>query len=366
MKVLLSYATNKQQRNNTDLMRVIMGTAGLSLRSANFFNTKTIETDEPIRPDNLDIQLTTLKDILDRAVAKHFIYFRIPKASGGTRNIEAPECEYKQQLQDITELITKGLRVLPHDSAYAYTRGRSAKDALILHQEQKARWFLKIDLKDFFPSITEDLLLQVLPTIFPFNYFNQELLASLCNVAVNKDGVLPQGSPLSPLLSNIIMVKFDKVLSSKLTWFKRNKYTYTRYADDLLISCPYKFKYSDVVECIRDTLLECELPFRINGRKTRYQSFSGSNWNLGLMYNNKRNITIGSKKKKEYAFLLDLFLMTAGTQGQWCREETQSIAGKLSYLKNIEPTYYRKLINKYEKKHGKIYTQVIKDILSTK
>jgi len=340
-----------------------MGDAGFSLRSKNFFTINTIELVQARVPEDFIEQVTALNDILRRDVEKKFRYFRIPKSSGGTRQIEAPEDDYKLQLRDITDLIVNGLKCLPHNACYAYTRGRCVKDAMVYHQENKARWFLKMDIKDFFPSITKEVITTLLPRVFPFNHMDNNTLSELAEVAVNHEGVLPQGSPLSPLLSNLLMVEFDHQLTIKLQYLNRDKYYYTRYADDILISSPYTFRFSELVEAVNETLKVCDLPLKVNNRKTRYQSFSGSNWNLGLMYNNQRNITIGNKKKKEYGFLLDLFLKTFGTSEQWAYTDTTSLVGKLSYLKNIEPMYYKRMIKKYEVKYNKNYQHAVKVVL---
>ena len=359
----LSFAKSKPLINNSDLLRSIMGEAGFALRSNNFFNIETLIIDEPRLPPNFYGHINALKHLLDQDIEKKFIYFRIPKASSGFRQIEAPEEEYKTQLRDITDVLTKKFKLLPHNASYAYTRGRSAKDALIFHQENKARWFLKMDLKDFFTSISKEYLIEKLPNIFPFNFLDSDTICRLAEVAVNNDGVLPQGSPLSPLLSNLMMVEFDNTLSHTLKRFERDTYYYTRYADDLLISSPYDFKYEPLVKLVEDIIQLQGSPFKVNKSKTRYQSFSGSNWNLGLMYNNKRNITIGSKKKKEYSFLLDLFLRTFNTSEQWEAAETMSLVGKLGYLQNIEPRYFEKMLRKYETKYSKDYLSAIKIVL---
>lgn len=351
--VYLTYAAPYQQHAADLYVSLYRQDRTRAMHSKNYFLTKTMTTDEPeIKPYIME-QRDLLRDtILSNLPAKSFTTFRIPKHSGGTRVIEAPEDAYKYKLREITDLLQDGLKLLPHNSSYAYTRGRSAKDAIIVHQENKSRWFLKVDLSNFFGTTTDTVLLNKLSEVYPLNFLDSATLQTLVNYSLNGDGVLPQGSPLSPLLTNLIMIGFDYELSRSLRWFNRQIYTYTRYADDLLISCKYDFDPLPVIQLIRDTLAKQNLPYKLNEDKTRYQSFSGRNWNLGLMYNKDYQITIGTKKKKEYAFLLDCFIVDFKCGRIWSTSETSELIGKLGYLKGIEPIYYDKMIRRYERKHS--------------
>jgi retron-type reverse transcriptase len=324
--------------------------------SKNFFKMRTFSVTHP-RPADL----SWLINKLNKNFTKEYIQFRIPKASGGTRLIEAPAEELKTLQKEITDILQNGYKILPHNAAYAYTRGRCAYDALVTHQRSKARWFLKIDIKDFFPSITAEVLKDKLPQIYPLNWLDESSLDKLIDIATNEHNVLPQGSPLSPLLSNLIMVGFDLALSSKLRRFEFQSYTYTRYADDMLISCPYTFEYNKIVEVIEELFTEFNLPFTISKHKLRYASSAGRNWNLGLMYNKDLKITVGTKRKKELHSLLNSFVV----EYPWDIQPTQELIGKLGYLKNVEPDYYNTLINKYETKYNVNIASMFKEILNS-
>ena len=77
------------------------------------------------------------------------------KRTGGFRTIDAPNDELKTFMREISRTIIRDFKLIPHDSAYAYVKKRSVIDAVKEHQENKSRWFLKIDLKDFFGSCNE-------------------------------------------------------------------------------------------------------------------------------------------------------------------------------------------------------------------
>ena len=179
----------------------------------------------------------------------------------------------------------KTCRFLPHDRAFAYVKQRSTLDALREHQKNESKWFLKLDIKDFFPTCTFDLITTAMSTVFPFAVLikMQDIQPILHDIAKLSllNGNLPQGTPLSPLLTNLIMVPIDYALYKELNNFENQHYVYTRYADDLLISCKYTFDKEKIINMVKDKIK----PFNINTNKIRYGSAAGRNWNLGLMLN---------------------------------------------------------------------------------
>lgn len=358
MQVFISYILprSRAERQRYSVKELLLSEIGIPQHqpySKNFFNIRTFIA-EP-----RDCNMMLLENLLQREYTKEYIQFRIPKASGGTRLIKAPVNDLKDLQAELTSMIQNVYGVLPHDSAYAYTRGRCAYDALVTHQRKNARWFLKIDIKDFFPSITTDVLKKTLPQVYPLNWLAEEQMDRLIDIATD-EGSLPQGSPLSPLLSNLVMIEFDKIISSKLRRYKNQSYTYTRYADDMLISSAYDFKFQDIVDLIESVFKDLELPFTISRHKLRYASKAGRNWNLGLMYNQDQRITVGTKRKKELHSLINSFVV----EYPWDVHSTQELIGKLGYLKNVEPDYYRTLINKYEQKYQVNISRMFSNILN--
>ncbi len=340
-------------RNRYTDKELIMKSVGYDItkhqgHSKNFFHIKTFKTDTPNQVATYPLQLGIAR--LHSSLEKEYTTFRIPKASGGFRTIEAPSDSLKDIQSKVVRFLQNNYRVLPHGAAYAYTKGRSAYDALVHHQAHDAKWFLKLDIKEFFPSISHELIVESLPKIHPLHDVQRSTLERIADIATNLDGVLPQGSPLSPLLSNLVMVEFDYELTKRLKNFNRKSYTYTRYADDLLITCKYNFKFSDVIELIEEVLTDLSLPFEINNAKTRYASKSGRNWNLGLMYTHDQQITIGQKRKKALHSQVHDFLNEEPPVTEESGKRAQQILGNLAYLRMVEPEYHDKLISKYNKK----------------
>ena len=279
----------------------------------------------------------------------HYYEFTIPKASGGLRHITAPDEELKIIQSNMKVVLQDYLKILAHDSAYAYVRHRSVRDALVVHQKNESRWFLKLDLKNFFNNCTTKFVLDKLCQLHPFAGMNDKLrdewMDSIASMAFLNEA-LPQGTPLSPLLSNLVMVGFDKYMTA---FAYQNQMRYTRYADDLTFTSRYDFKYDKVVKEVSRFLREEGYPFIINDKKTHYGSTSGSNWNLGMILNKENEITVGHKNKRTMKHMLFIFFKDPNV---WVLEDVQILNGKLEWIKNIEPDYYKEMIDWFNKKHA--------------
>ena len=273
--------------------------------------------------------------------------FKIPKASGGYRTLEAPKGLLKENMYYVLDLL-KLFGAVYHDCAYAYIPKRDCRKALQRHLDNKSCWFLKLDLKDFFGSINPEFLEKSLNQLLVFNeaYLNSELKETFFKTIKEiafLNNKLPQGTPLSPILTNMLMVPIDHAIRQALP----KEYIYTRYADDLLISKRTDFSNDkeSIVNTIKDILKDT--PLKINDTKTRYGSKNGKNFNLGIMYNKDMCLTVGHRRKRKLKAMVHAYMTSDPTL-----EDTRSLAGELSYLHNIEPDYYRKIIvyfnNKYK------------------
>ena len=333
------------------------------------FTQEQMVAKDRVVPGPYFAELSRLATEADAYIAEHgtvYHTFHIPKASGGLRTIQAPE----EGLKDLQRRIAHALQYAPntrfplvyaHNAAYAYVPGRSPKEALITHQQHRSKWFLKLDIKDFFPSIDAAFLSSTLIQLWPFCFIPHEVLLNLIR-ACTLDGKLPQGSPASPVLSNLVMLPYDKLISDILFNFEKHFYIYTRYADDLLISCRQEMKPDKITNIITTCLHNT--PFNINRDKTRYGSSAGRNWNLGLMLNKDNKITVGHMTKQAMRAATNNFLFSARKGEPWSVEDTQVLIGELGYLKHIEPEYYHHIIRKAELKHHLAFQHIVKMILN--
>lgn len=290
--------------------------------------------------------------------------FYIPKRSGGYRKINSPKPELKEIQYKVVEFLQNTCKCLTHNAAFAYVKQRSPKEALAVHQKNKSRWFLKLDIKDFFPSCTLEFIVQQLKKIFPLCFLSEIDLTSILSVCC-LNGALPQGAPTSPLITNLLMIPIDYTINKTLYDFNNSHYVYTRYADDILISNKYAFNWNIMQEEIKKILQEQQTPFNIKKEKTRYGNANGRNWNLGLMYNKDLNITVGHKRKERTrAALYNFFRDSTSTETMWRAPQVQILIGEISYLNNIEPEYIPPLISKYEQKFNINFKTTTKYILN--
>ncbi|MCL2853808.1 MAG: reverse transcriptase family protein [Defluviitaleaceae bacterium] len=298
----------------------------------------------------------------DRASLYHT--FHIPKSSGGLRRIDAPLPELMCALRELKALFETHMFALYHTSAFAYIRGRSTIDAIKRHQRNESKWFLKLDFADFFGSTTPTFVLDMVSRIFPFSEIvkhptGRDELSKALSLCFLNNG-LPQGTPISPFITNVMMIAVDHKISNALRSFDSRRFVYTRYADDLLISCKIDFDKDKVQKLVVDTLSEFNAPFSVKPEKTRYGSSAGRNWNLGLMLNGDNQITIGHKRKKEFKAMLDNYMRSRESSNRWDYHDIQVLGGLISYYRMVEKDYINYLLRQYSDKHGADIEKCIK------
>ena len=270
-------------------------------------------------------------------------------------------------LRELKEIFEREFYASYHTTAFAYVRGRSTIDSVKRHQANNSRWFLKLDAKGFFPSTTEEFLMDMLCRLHPFNAFveydfgyKDVLRKSLSLCFLN--GGLPQGTPTSPMLTNMMMIPIDHAISKMC-----HEYTphlcYTRYADDMLISSQFNFHWTDVQNKIVAIFKEFGAPFTLNSEKTRYGSSAGRNWNLGVMLNKDNQITIGHAKKKIFKAMIFQFMSDDAKGVAWELDDVQHFLGLASYYRMVEKDEIDKILAVYSAKFNKDVLETAKALL---
>ena len=249
--------------------------------------------------------------------------FEIPKKSGGVRRITAPTGRLKGVLKCLSQILASYYE--PHESAHGFIPGRSVASNADVHVGKN--YVLNIDLKDFFPSISSSRITKVLMR-HGLSKEIAELISRLTTIPLVRDGseinmhALPQGSPCSPILSNMVCIDLDRRLSGLA---RRFRVDYTRYADDMTFSSNHHV-YSadgDFLEELRQIVNECG--FVINEKKTRLQKRGSRQEVTGILVNNKRNPHRSFRKNLRAA------VFSAETNGCTHREYMR-IMGRISYL----------------------------------
>ncbi len=344
----------------------------------NTANTKTyeVETASEHFTKSLDVQrligkLTAFNNSTEllRKVERRSLYntFYIPKKSGGLRRIDAPNDDLMNALRMLKGIFEQDFGALYHTTAFAYIKKRCTIDAVKRHQQNNSKWFGKLDLHNFFGSTNLDFVMQMFSMVFPFSEVvkhpagREELRKALELGFLN--GGLPQGTPISPLITNVMMIPVDFKLSNALRNFKDNHFVYTRYADDFIISSRHDFNVRDVEKLIVDTLGAYNAPFNINSSKTRYGSSAGSNWNLGVMLNKDNEITVGYKKKRQFQSMLTNYVNDRNNGSPWSCEDIQVMKGLYSYYKMVEGETIDAIVEHINKKLNVNIMRLIKEDL---
>ena len=246
-------------------------------------------------------------------------------------------------------------------------KNRCTVDAVKRHQQNNSKWFGKLDLHNFFGSTTPEFVMSMLSMVYPFSEVvkvpqgRQELRTALELAFL--DGVLPQGTPLSPLITNVMMIPVDFKLSKAFRNFHKQRFIYTRYADDFIISSKYDFDVHAVEELVVQTLKDFGAPFSINNTKTRYGSSSGRNWNLGVMLNKNNEITVGNKKKRQFQSMLYNYITDKKNGVEWNREDIQVMQGLHSYYRMVEKETIDAIVKHINEKMEVDVLRLIKDDL---
>ncbi len=222
---------------------------------------------------------------------KRYHTFTIKKKSGSDRTIHAPVKGLKTILRSLNFVLHCVYN--PLDAVTGFVIGRSIVDNAKKHI--KHNYVFNIDLKDFFHSFDRNRVKMGF-MYEPFNLNGPKeplafLLASLCTHPIEIDGeiktVLPQGSPTSPTLTNILCKDLDRRLTGLANRFGT---TYTRYADDITFSSPHNVYNSPQFNQELKRIIEDDQKLFINPKKTRLQKTGYRQEVTGLVVNDTVNI----------------------------------------------------------------------------
>ena len=288
----------------------------------------------------LGIKLKTIYYIL--LINKEPLYeeFTIPKKNGGVRNISAPNYHLKKIQKKLKKNLDMCYIAITHNNfnkrlAHGFIRKKSIITNSQYHKNK--RYVLNIDLKDFFPSINFG---RVRGFFIKNKYFqlNEDIATLIAQIACYNNQ-LPQGSPCSPIISNLLALSLDKYLFSLS---KRYRFTYTRYADDITISTnlrefPEEIAYFDedqnrwllgneIIEVINNN------HFDINFDKIRMQYKTSRQEVTGLVTNKKVNIK-RSYVRETRAMLDNLILYPNITDNYLFKKRV--VEGRIAFINQI-------------------------------
>ncbi len=235
----------------------------------------------------------------------HYHYRVLAKKSGAIRLIEAPKPRLKElQRQILTHILD---RIPPHPAAHGFVQSRSVQTFIAPHLRRRVA--LKMDLQDFFPSIT-GARVQTIFRMLGYPESVADLLGGVCTNAVPRQvwnaaaaGAdydqlqearlvhtrphLPQGAPTSPALANVCAYRID----CRLTGLARSAGAeYSRYADDLAFSGGEEFERGVERFSTHAAAILMEEGFHVNHRKTRIMRQGVRQRLVGLVANERMNV----------------------------------------------------------------------------
>lgn len=181
-----------------------------------------------------------LIDLIKTAPNRYKEHYINKRNNRGKRLISQPTKELKYVQKYFIQNILNGLPI--HYAAKAYRSGLSIKDHALPHANSK--YLLKLDFRDFFPSITAEGLCYRLKLDFGFSDSDLYIIKRIiCKCRPCSDVLhLSIGAPSSPYISNYFLFEFDEII---FNFCLENEVVYTRYADDLAFSTnfPKKTRY---------------------------------------------------------------------------------------------------------------------------
>lgn len=204
----------------------------------------------------------------------------IPKASGGVRKLGIPTVTDRMIQQALHQVLEPHYDPTFSESSYGFRKGRSAHEALkksVEYIDEGKDWVVDIDLEKFFDRVNHDILMaRVAWRIKDKRVL--KLIRKYLQSGIMVDGVTtartegtPQGSPLSPLLSNIVLDVLDKEL-------EKRGHSFCRYADDCNIYVRSQRAGERVMEAVT-RFLERKLKLKVNVEKSKV----GRPWELDFL-----------------------------------------------------------------------------------
>ncbi|TCP96190.1 retron-type reverse transcriptase [Cricetibacter osteomyelitidis] len=290
--------------------------------------------------DTLLLDMQELKKFASTSPYRYKVY-QIPKRnSKKKRTIAHPSKELKFIQRALNGILSNILPV--HEAVFSYKKEVSIKDNAQKHL--KSQYLLKMDFKNFFPSITPEIFFDQLDkNNISYSVEDREIISRLLfwKPSRYKEYLsLSIGAPSSPLISNFIMYSFDKKIND---YCNNINVTYTRYADDITFTTNVRNILFDIPNEIKKILLE-EFSGKIiiNNKKTIFSSKANNRHVTGIRLTNDNKLSIGRNKKRVLSSKVHHYSL-----GKINDDEAKKLQGELAFTFYIEPEFESKLIKKY-------------------
>lgn len=276
---------------------------------------------------------------INDAVGKYSSFY-IKKKSGKLREINEPVFSLKIVQRWILRSILE--KVKCSEYSYGFSKSKHGKDLDDNNDDGKAKsqspqlavalnhrnnlYLLKLDIKDFYPSITGEMVYYQFREIG----YNEQVSNLLKNICTWKDS-LPQGAPTSAYLANLICRRMDARIAG---YCNKHNIAYTRYADDLMFSSDDRGALHHTYAVVKH-IVEDE-GFLLNTDKTCFVGNKSRKEVLGITINDKNCHTPKEMKRNVRAMIHH-----AVATGDY--SDLMRIRGYISYISSVEGGYEKKI-----------------------
>ena len=288
--------------------------------------------------------------------------FKLPKADGSFRLIEAPDTDLKKILRRLNHFLQSVYFQQLPESVYGFVinpgNSEEARN-LVKNAEQHlgAPYMLNADFEDFFHQVSEESVYEIFSNV-PFQLSTDA--AILLSRLVVYQYRLPMGSPTSPVLSNFACLEMDE---SILEYAKTNEIVYSRFADDLTFSSNRKIS-QDFFQYVTTVCYASNFTF--NPQKIRWMEPNDIKEVTGLIVGDENVripddffVELNRDLKRIKHLSAAKYLMRGNQNADLLDEFSQHVEGKLQFVRMVygeQHDQFLKYSNRYLKSREPVVT----------
>jgi RNA-directed DNA polymerase len=273
----------------------------------------------------------------------------ISKPDGGVRELGIPTVLDRLIQQAIAQVLTPMFEAVFSPHSYGFRPGRSAHQAVQQAQAYIAEgneWCVDIDIEKFFDRVNHDMLVARVVRVVKDKRV-LKLIRAYLNSGVMVNGVVmeaeegtPQGGPLSPLLSHVMLDDLDREL-------EKRGHKFVRYADDCNIYVKTQRAGERVLEGVKE-FLERKLKLKVNPKKSKVEKATKAKFLGFSFWKRKREIYVRIAKRTKERFMEKMRNLTrrtrSGTLEDVLWEVNQYTRGWIAYFRlATTPSVYQEL-----------------------
>ena len=288
--IILGISTNGKRGNDMKLMEVILRDENLDEAMKRVKSNKGVPGVDKMLVDEIDAYFETNRETIKKQILEKKykpqpvkrVY--IPKPNGKKRPLGIPTVVDRVIQQAMAQILSKIYDDTFSDNSFGFRPHRSAQNAIMRtldYLNEGYEWVIDLDIEAYFDTVNHDKLISILRERV-FDSATLHLIRKFLQAGIMEKGLvksntlgMPQGGPLSPILSNIYLDKFDKELESRGLHF-------VRYADDCNIFVKSEMAANRVMKSVT-SWLERKLFLKVSATKTKVVRPSDSNF-LGFTY----------------------------------------------------------------------------------